>query len=106
MKLAFSIWSSLKLKGEIHNKGIGLTHFSAPLDCPFFLPPGHDAGTGWAAHLAGCIAVGEAYALIGDPVDVRAFVEAASFHAQVAPAEVVSQDKEHIGVVRFLGGQK
>lgn len=62
---------------------------------------GHEAGSGRAADLASGVTLGESRAFAGDAVDVRAFVERAAFAAQVAPAEIVGEYEEDIGLFRF-----
>ena len=59
--------------------------------------PGHDAGAGGRAHLAGGIAMGEAYALPCDAIDVRGFVVGAAFNGQVSDPEVISEDENDVG---------
>ena len=61
---------------------------------------GEDAGPGRTAYLAGGIATGEFYALVGNAVDVGRFVKSGAFISKVHRTEIIHQDKQYI---RLLG---
>ena len=61
---------------------------------------GEDAGPGGAAYLAGGIATGEFYALVGNAVDIGRFVKSGAFISKVHRTEIIHQNKQYI---RLLG---
>ena len=63
---------------------------------------GEDTGSRGAAHLAGGVAAGELHALPGKPVEMRTLVEGRALVAEIAPAEVIGEDKDDVGTT-FCG---
>ena len=70
---------------------------------------GHDGGSTRAADLAGSVTPCEFHPFTGDSINVGTLVKGAPFIAQVTPAEIIGQDKQHIRLVvlsglRWIGG--
>ena len=59
--------------------------------------PGHNAGAGGRADLAGGVAMSEADAFFRDTIDVRRLVVGAAFNGEVPDSQVIGEDKENIG---------
>ena len=66
------------------------------------IAPRQDARTGRRGDVAGRVGIGETHAVTSQRVDVGRFVETAAERGDVAPAEVVHQEEDHIGPLRSV----
>ena len=70
---------------------------------PYWVTPGHYAGSGGRANGTSRIAVGELHAGCCKLVYVRSIVELAAVCPDVRPAHVVDEEEDEVGV--FLGSE-
>ena len=72
---------------------------------------GQNGGARRRTNRAGRIEIGQDHALLGEPVDVRRFIDFPAVEADIAPAEIVDEDKKNVRPIlsngkRYAGGCK